>query len=66
MRSPSLLWRDYFNNTLTLTGKPYTYMVQSQTIEPPTLSAVLNRHKVIFLMNLGVLRGTSAKLYVDQ
>ena len=41
------------------------HMVQSQITDHPTLSAVLNCHKVIFLMNLGVLRGTSAKLCVD-
>ena len=40
-------------------------MVQSQITDHPTLSAVLNCHKVIFLMNLGVLRGTSVKLCVD-
>ena len=40
-------------------------MVQSQTADPPTLTAVLNRHKVIFSDELGVIKGTSAKLYVD-
>ena len=39
-------------------------MVQSQTADPPTLTAVLNCHKVIFSDELGVIKGTSAKLYV--
>ena len=40
-------------------------MVQNQTADPPTLSTVLNCHKAIFSDELGVIRGTSAKLYVD-
>ena len=60
---PSLFGRDWLQH-INLDWKSLN-MVQSQTTDAPTLSAVLNHHKVIFSDELGVIRGTSAKLYVD-
>ena len=60
---PSLFGRDWLQH-INLDWKSLN-MVQSQPTDPPTLTAVLNRHKVIFSDELGVIRGTSAKLYVD-
>ena len=55
---PSLFGRDWLQH-INLDWKTL-YMMQSQTTDPPTLSAVLNCHKAIFSDELGVLRGTSA------
>ena len=60
---PSLFGRDWLQH-INLDWKSMN-MVQSQTADPPTLTAVLNRHKVIFSDELGVIKGTSAKLYAD-
>ena len=61
-RGPSLLGQDWLQY-ITLDWK--TLNTVTQSTNNPTLSAVLAHHKAVFNDELGVIRGTSAKLYVD-
>ena len=61
-RGPSLLGRDWLQY-ITLDWK--TLNTVTQSTNNPTLSAVLAHHKAVFNDELRVIRGTSAKLYVD-
>ena len=60
---PSLFGQDWLQY-INLDWKTLN-IVLTQATNNSTLSAVLTHHKAVFNDELGVIKGTSAKLYVD-
>ena len=61
---PSLFGRDWLQH-INLDWKTLNMVQTKATTNTSTMSAVLNHHKAVFSDELGVIRGTSAKLFVD-